>query len=201
MVSSILIPQNHFTIPLMNESFLKLFNLVLTYSVAVLPYFFAGWILGSLFRDQAEQIHRLYFIDLLGAGLGCLAYLALINPLGAVNLVILTCCLPFSALFPLGKRRFVFKAAAGCTLGLLALLFIFRGELERGIIPEKSKSYNSNYADLQPGDERVVEHSEWNAISRIDVVSTRKHPEDKRIYIDGDALTGIVYAPPAQPDP
>src|SRR5262249_32929900 len=47
------------------------------------------------------------------------------------------------------------------------------------------------FKDLEPGDEPVTELSEWNLMSRIDVVSTRLHPEQKKVFIDGDAWTQI----------
>ncbi|HRK34597.1 MAG TPA: hypothetical protein PLJ47_08380, partial [Candidatus Hydrogenedentes bacterium] len=62
--------------------------LYLTYSVAVLPYFFSGWILGLVFRDYAEHMNFLYFADLVGAAAGCILFIVLIRPLGAVTLVI-----------------------------------------------------------------------------------------------------------------
>jgi len=46
---------------------------LITYSIIFLPpYFVFGALLASFFEEGADRIGRLYFFDLLGAGLGCL---------------------------------------------------------------------------------------------------------------------------------
>src|SRR5437870_2092792 len=53
------------------------------------PFFAAGLALATIFATQTERINRLYFADLLGAGLGCAVCVPLIvhvSPPGAVML-------------------------------------------------------------------------------------------------------------------
>lgn len=201
IVSSLIAPQAAISLASALSRTDRLFELLIAYSVAVLPYFFAGWMLGSIFRDWSEDIFALYFIDLVGAGIGCLLFLAAIQPLGAIRLVLL-CCL-FVAVPPLifdtDKRT-----RPMWLLGLLILLLginFFESAINKSIQPEGTKSFTRLYGELEEGEERIWEFSEWNAISRIDVARgdmsperARTHPQlaQRIIFIDGDAWTRIV---------
>lgn len=168
-------------------------RLLFTYAVAVMPYFFGGWILASIFRDYTKSIHFLYFLDLVGAGLGCLLYVLLMQPLGAINLVLLSVALVF---IPIAGSAISSHQFAGIgfigVLVVLASLSSHEGEINQSIVPEKDKAFNQNWANLEEGDEAIIEYSEWNTISRIDVVTTKNNPDHHRIYIDGDAWTGVT---------
>jgi spermidine synthase len=166
-------------------------RLLCTYLVAVLPYLFAGWVLGAIFRDHARRIHTLYFADLASAAGGCLLFVGLIRPLGLVSLLLVACLLVAvpCLLSPGGRRPWLAPL-------LVALLLVpvaaRRPAVEAGIRSEPTKGINSLHARLAAGDAPVHERSEWNAISRIDVVSTRYKPRLKRVFIDGDAWTYVA---------
>jgi spermidine synthase len=100
-------------------------------------------------------------------------------------------------LFPLGPRR---RWLAPLLLVLLLVpVAARRPAIEAGIRSEPTKGINSLYAKLGADDAPVHEYSQWNAISRIDVVSTRKQPQLKRIFIDGDAWTYVATEQAAAP--
>ncbi|MBM3290540.1 MAG: hypothetical protein FJY92_10345, partial [Candidatus Hydrogenedentes bacterium] len=168
--------------------------LYLTYACAVLPYFFSGWILGLVYRDYAEHMGFLYCADLIGAAVGCVLFLALIQPLGAVNLLLVAAglvTLPVLLLNPRSRVSWYGGAMCiACTIGIHA----FEREIDRSIQPEQTKAIVSLYRSV--GNFRAVppliEFSEWNSISRIDVTGNVGHPFVKRIFIDGDAWTGIA---------
>src|SRR5262245_35908774 len=61
---------------------LSLALLGLLYLVATLPFLLGGLVVTLLFTHRAEDISRLYFADLLGAGTGSLLVLPLVNRLG-----------------------------------------------------------------------------------------------------------------------
>ncbi len=180
----------------------NLFRLVLSYFAAVLPYFFAGWMLGVIYRNYAKSIHFLYFADLVGAATGCLVFLAGMRALGAVGLVLVSAgIVVFPALLLARKSWRVALAAVACA----AALIYFAGNaffLDRQIQPEESKAlvalYNGGSTKTNPL-HRVLEFSEWNPISRIDVASSEENPRRKRIFIDGDAWTRIAVSPAANP--
>lgn len=195
VLSSLFVPQWGTSVSAMLTSQWHLLRLMMTYVTAVLPYFFAGWILGVVYRDYAERIHVLYFFDLVGAGVGCLAVLALLRPLGAVGLVLVACALVglpvFGRTWATTERMSYFVQLA-LIVAALAGLFVFRQEVEGRIVPDVTKGFSTFLREAPPGDQRVVEFSEWNSIARTDVVGSVLTPQ-KRIFADGDGWTDIAF--------
>jgi len=206
LFSALLVPQMRFSMGVLLNSEWHLLRLMATYGTAVLPYFFAGWILGVIYRDLAEDIHSLYFFDLIGAGAGCLLVLGLIRPLGAVGLVQLTCLLvavPILGGAYLRSRRKIVLAALLGIVATCAGLFVMRNRIEMGYMPDESKGFSKALAatERQP----VVEFTEWNSVARTDVVGAKKDRQ-KRVFIDGDAWTDMAIntkasGPPPPSDP
>jgi len=200
LFSSLFVSQISISIAWLGSSMPRTVQLIVAYSTALLPYFFGGWMLGTVFRDHVARIHFLYFSDLLGAGLGCLLFLACIQPLGAIHLVLITCALVAFPPLIYGIREWTNKIALVGTTILLIVLATFEPSINAAIQPEPTKAFKLMYAALGPDDTKHWEHSEWNAISRIDVVSAELNPDreivdlgQKNVYIDGDAWTGIAH--------
>lgn len=53
------------------------------YHIAVLPFFLGGLAIAVILRSHAEKVSRLYFFDLAGAALGCVASPLLLSSVGA----------------------------------------------------------------------------------------------------------------------
>lgn len=174
-------------------------RLFVTYAAAILPYFFGGWILGMTFRDYAPHMHKLYFADLAGAAVGCVAFLVLMSVTGPVVLSLLCCIV---VLLPVTGD--LARTRSGIVLGAISLTligsgFVFSNQIEQGIIPEPNKAYSVHIREHDAKSDYQVRFSQWNAISRIDVVG---YEDDsfQRIYIDGDAWTQIPhYRKPIKP--
>ena len=60
-------------------------SLAAVYLMASLPFFVGGTCLSVLLSRAGQQVNRLYFIDLLGAGAGCLLIIPALNYLGGVT--------------------------------------------------------------------------------------------------------------------
>ena len=104
LLSSLVVPQLGVELQSIFHSTPQFLLMLATYAAAVCPYFFAGWILGSIYRDHAAQMSVLYFADLVGAAFGCVAFLVLMQPLGAVRCIVLACLLVAVPIL-LGERR------------------------------------------------------------------------------------------------
>ncbi|NIA13541.1 MAG: hypothetical protein GWP08_05625 [Nitrospiraceae bacterium] len=148
-----------------------------------------------------RHIHVLYFADLTGAGTGCIIFLLAMQRAGAVNLVLLVCALVLvpSLVYELKNRTGQFLLAA--CLALLLVLAVFDETISSHIRPEPGKAINLEYRNVDPADVEI-ELSEWNTISRIDVVASKiGFPCEKGIFIDGDAWTFMQVDPqlPATP--
>lgn len=58
------------------------------YLVTALPFFFSGLAITLLLTHRLREINRLYFWDLMGAGTGCLAVIAVLKVLGGVTAIL-----------------------------------------------------------------------------------------------------------------
>lgn len=185
-------------------NFLKLFGL---YALLIVPFFFAGTTIGLAFMRYAHTASRIYFADLLGASIGCLAIVLLISPAGGPGCVAVSSLMAALAclLFSLGSG-----SRAGLVLSVWALLlaggtFVTRKSIE--VPPCPSKQLGAYWNDLQNGP-LEFKFSEWNPISRVDVVGSKvegltakfglytvsgayrgPYPNQMFLTIDGDAGT------------
>jgi len=199
IVASLLAPRMGISIAVVVAGSPRILQLLFTYALGVFPYFFAGWMLGAVFRDWANRIFVLYFVDLVGAGLGCLLYLGAMQLVGAIHLVLFVCFIV--ALPPLlhDIRRPSTKGFAIAIVAVLIFLGVNERKLNASIQPEPMKAFKRLYMEMGDEDVKDWEVSEWNTISRIDVVqahlnSGKKLPfiNRKIVYIDGDAWTGMI---------
>jgi len=152
-----------------------------TYFVAALPFFSAGVVLSLAISAGIARVHRVYFFDLAGAGIGCLLLVPLLDRWGGPNTVIAA-----AALY--GVAGAVWYGLAGhrkgawvsCGLVLAAVGCILWNQQTRGIDLRYSKG-RALQKELFTG---------WNSFSRIGVI-----PDDgagcPAIVIDGDAATSI----------
>jgi len=169
---------------------------ILLFVAAMLPFFFGGLTLATLFSRHATQSTRLYLADLVGAGLGALLVVPLFNSLGVITGLLATALIGASAgmLLAPGERSW----AAWSASGLIAALLLGNGTLDwlamdmtRGAAVEWT-GQKPAAARLQNGG-RIVE-TQWDAFARTDLID----PGDGRpyeLYMDGAA--GSVMPPAA----
>lgn len=63
--------------------------LIIYYTIFILPYFFSGLCIASIFARQAAQISRLYFVNLIGSAVGCLLLVLVISAIGGESTLLL----------------------------------------------------------------------------------------------------------------
>jgi spermidine synthase len=174
---------------------------VLTFGVLdlalLIPFFLAGYVLISVFTTRAQQIQRLYFWDLAGAGLGTVVVIPLISRIGPGGLIVCASALLFfaAALFSPSRRWSTLCALLGVALIALPLLRA------------------PNYIDFRyHTDKRGVrqalaegrgEQVRWDPISKINVVDQTWTPamalrgqasgDRKAIEYDGGNQTSYFY--------
>jgi hypothetical protein len=139
-------------------------GLMLLYEVgAVVPFFFSGIAVSLALREQSARVDRLYFWDLVGAGLGCLAAIWLMNTLTP----------PGAVLFACGTFALAAAAFQGGGLGTLALAATLLATSPLAIhipfTPAESK-HLSVHMHLE---KMVPVFSRWTALFRTDVVEKR----------------------------
>jgi len=168
----------------MGEQPVQYLYLVIYFLALALPFFFSGAIIVLLLSNFPEKVNKLYFADLVGAGLGCLAVILLVPMLGAPGTVLLTALLGLIAAIFLGQqvdRRIVF-ADAILFVALIGV-FAYRNTLFQPTVHEAKRDFKK--AQLAG----EVEFSKWGPVSRIDVTP---HGPYKIIWIDGGTNQGFM---------
>ena len=179
-------------------SFMKLAALLLLTFFCALPFYFAGIIITSLLTKASLPVNKLYAADLIGAGLGCLFLLALLNYMDAISIIIfsgifgIVCWYLFSEQSVAKKQKKTALVLAGLIV-LLSSLNFFTGN---GIRPLVVKG------NIENPQNHLLE--KWNSFSKIVVLkeqtkspqlwgSSIKLPPQNlaqfKMTIDGDAGT------------
>jgi hypothetical protein len=161
---------------------------VIFYSVvSIIPFLLGGSVLAGIMQSQHRDIHLVYFADLLGAGLGAICVIFLMNVLGPIQTVGLLSFIMF-----LIHTAIIFKPAArlrNVTTGILlgALLFnLYQPFVNYTVFKAYETSpYNMFHAEK---DAEIV-YTNWDAFSRTDVYDAG----DELFYmtIDGGAVSPI----------
>jgi hypothetical protein len=133
-----------------------------------------GVMIATLFGRRSEQIGRLYFADLLGAGLACAVVVALISSIGPPATIVLAGLILALA----GLRIAVRRRSRAITLGGMLAVLLAVGVVAPSVLPhpreDASKTNLSN-----------VEFSSWSPIFRVDAA-----PWKGRLLLYHDALLG-----------
>ncbi len=138
----------------------EVFWLFVMYAELTVPFIFAGAAVALALRHYQEQAGRLYFADLVGASLGCLVSVLLLNWLGGTGAILGTAVLGALGAFLLAldttARRAKLVTGAALLVGILALGW-------QVVQPWLTLRLSRTYNNQQP----ISEH--WNAFSRITV--------------------------------
>jgi hypothetical protein len=152
------------------------------YVTAVLPFYIGGIAIAVLFRHFGDQASRMYFYDLVGAGLGCLATVPILNWVGGPGAMIMVAllaalgCLSFG--LAAGHRR---RAGAAVAATAVAGLALFTGP--------------SNWLGLKyyhGSRETDIDYERWNSFSRV-AVRQMAAADSLLIEIDAASNTFITH--------
>jgi spermidine synthase len=141
-------------------------KLVAVSGALFVPFLCSGLAIAVLLAGRPEHAARLYFADLLGAGIGCAASVVLMTWLSPPGVVLLA-----GACFALAGVRVARAAMPGLTAPLAALaaaLLIGTGVAPTRlpeIVVDATKSMN-------PKDRPPVLFSAWNPVFRVDVLDS-----------------------------
>ncbi len=172
-------------------------NLYLYFAVTFIPFFFAGIVLSLAFKLFAGSSFKLYFFDLIGAALGALAVIFILDLIGGVNAIIAISIAGVLASFLFLKNRYSQKinlknlglaSAVAVILLLMLILNIFTGFL--GEVPIRRSEIKDMYFLVdEPGSNGEVIDTRWSAFGRTDLVGLEDNDNVRFLFIDGAAGT------------
>ncbi|MEO8664430.1 MAG: hypothetical protein ABI462_02945 [Ignavibacteria bacterium] len=166
--------------------------LPLYYILITIPFFFAGLIISILLTRFKNEISKLYFFDLIGAGLACVAFVLIIPSVGGNGGVVFVAAIAFLAAIIFSYNSYKTISFTAFILLGISLTFLINSD-ERFPINVTANKIYGNYIKDRP-DLKV--RTEWNTFSKIDVMKDEQKAEDGYdIYLAiidaGNATTNI----------
>jgi spermidine synthase len=141
------------------------------YLTLLVPFFLAGYILIAIFSKYAQKIQRLYFWDLVGAGLGTVLVIPFILQIGPGGLIVCAAALALVA-------AALFSESKGATRGyvvaalVIAAIPVIRGQHYIDFTYQMDK--RGIITAIKQGRDELVR---WDPISKIDVIDETFSPQ------------------------
>ncbi len=166
--------------------------LPLYYILITIPFFFAGLIISVLLSRFKSDISKLYFFDLTGAGLACIAFVLIIPEVGGNGAVVFVSAFAFLAAIVFGFRNYKTYSLISFVLLIFSLTFLINRDVRFPINVTANKIYG-NYIKDRP-DLKI--RTDWNTFSKVDVMKDEDKAQDGYdIYLAiidaGNATTNI----------
>lgn len=164
---------------------------VVFFTLLFFPFFFAGIFFAQVFKSYAEFSYILYAADLLGAALGSVVAIIIINTLGASNSVLLTSSFVFISVISMMTQR-LRKITITILYSILFIsisLLIINGSksilapIPIGEFPEK----DFHHVYPNPSVKSKVIDSRWSIHGRADLVEYNHQDMVKQLFVDGAA--------------
>ncbi|RJR22602.1 MAG: hypothetical protein C4582_06295 [Desulfobacteraceae bacterium] len=170
----------------------------------VAPFLFAGGLLAELYRRFSSLGNRIYGMDLIGAAVGALGVIVLLDLFGGLRVHLIFGILAFTGCLILisgesGKgRKWILSAVVLTALSIVLGINLFCGNLLE--IPVGKNHVKEIYDALFTFKGRIIE-TRWSSFGRTDLVEYAHLPDQMDIYVDGTAgspmyrFSGNVNAP------
>jgi hypothetical protein len=156
-------------------------------SLSLIPFLLGGYFLAGVMQTEKDNIHLIYFADLLGAGLGAAGSILLMNSINPIQTVNLLSVILFMMLVLINDQQIRMPMKAMNIFLLFALMINqFYPVFDRFEFNAYRTSPHTAFYEQK--DAEIV-FSEWNALSRTDVYDAG----DELLYItiDGSAVSPI----------
>lgn len=165
-----------------------LLSVVATCLVISVPFVASGVVVCLVLTRFPAQVNRLYAVDLLGAGLGCVALLVLFSWFDGPSLVLLVAAIAATGALAFAidaRSRGGAVAAALCALALGGFALVNTNLAREGRAPLRI-TWVKEARDTQHTIER------WNAFSRLTVDGDPADPDTRQLGIVIDSTAGTA---------
>ncbi|HEY9595094.1 MAG TPA: hypothetical protein VHE79_11490, partial [Spirochaetia bacterium] len=171
--------------------------------LAILPFAAAGYSISWIFQEYTSRSPWLYGADLIGAALGALTVVPLLDAFGGVNTVFFAAVTAAVGALLLGFSRKKFPIAAAVTFVALAasfgLLAGLRLQIPVPVANDPDKDMSQMLAN--PAYKARIVESRWSSFGRTDVVKSDLFPNELTLFVDGAAGSTMYNAEAILTDP
>ncbi len=161
--------------------------LALIYVPTLLPFFFAGMGLSLALTHLTRSVSKLYFLDLFGAGMGCLLVIPILDQVSGPTAV-----LAVSAVGALSALAFSWQERR--TYSLVAVGVVVLALLGLGL-NARTNALHIDYAKGAAEAPKLIE--KWNHFSRVAVFGDLERPY---LWLNIDAVAGTPIPRPVWTD-
>jgi MFS family permease len=144
----------------------EIFKLAVLGGAMFVPFLAAGIVLSTIFAARPEQMGRLYFVDLIGAGVGCGLVVYLLRALTPPGCVMLCALLLAIAGLRLAWSEWRWLVPLGVVSSVVALA----GMLAPNRLPDPVTDRGKTMSPQMERPQAKIVHSEWNPVFRVDVL-------------------------------
>jgi len=164
----------------------QLLYFAILYLCLLTPFLAVGVVIAILLTRYPQRVHRLYYFDLIGAGIGSLGVIVLPTLIGPAAILALVATAAASVATLVSTRRSLARlVACGATVALVALTVTLTGRVD---FPTHAlKSWNFRDDPVQK-----VEYSRWDPVAKIDILQ-QAVPFLRRITYDGGAQASFFF--------
>lgn len=177
-------------------------RLAVNHIVLAVPFFASGLCVGLILSKMTAHVGKIYFFNLLGSGIGCLAVILAIPLFAPAGTIILAAAMgSLAALcFNWKKSAWISVVALLVVIGELLLMVKINDIVSFKIAPGKALAHF-----IEMKEKPLL--TRWNTFSRLDVLMakdsfyapglsgkmlSRPFPPQNYIYIDADAVAPIT---------
>jgi hypothetical protein len=174
------------------------------YLLITIPFFFSGLIISILLTRFKEEVSKLYFFDLLGAGISVFAFAVIVPQFGGNGAIVFVAAFGFLAGAVFGYKSNKHLSLLSFSFTILTFVFLINRDVNLPIRVTPNKIY-ANYIAQRP-DLNVF--TAWNTFSKVDVMKEEEpSPDGYDVYLaiidEGNATTNIPNVkrlpPPTKP--
>lgn len=161
-------------------SFRTAFSFGIVYLGLMVPFFFSGLIITLLISTYSESIRRLYFWDLVGAGIGSIILIPLLPKVGPGGIFVIASGVTLVAAWLFHAPRPLSFAKVIGGVGILVIPFLVPGALFTFTDTTLERYEKQDREQLVAN----LELSVWDPISKVDILNLRDGSM-KGISLDG----------------
>ncbi len=160
------------------------FQIVL-FGLLIIPYIFVGLALSTLFSQYAEASHTLYMGDLIGAGIGAILTIPILNTFGPINgILVASVGFALSGVYFYSQRHMIITG-----LGIILAIGVLVSNVGINWINLDILMIATN----KPITEHLftggkIVQTSWDAFARTDVIAPGDDSQ-LQIYVDGGAAS------------